>query len=185
MENKGNKNSNVIAIVGFILSFFIGIAGLVCSIIGLVKSKELKDGKAFSIAGIIISSLRILLTIFMFILGIIIVISESKDVINQTREGIIERLDEKTEAYNIINNKWGIQHEYLNKTYEYNYIGKYNDQNYKEYYVFEINELDEQIISIGYYAVSIGDNDYYFIMNSPEFLETGIINIEPKVIYSS
>ena len=76
MENKGNKNSNVIAIIGFILSFFIGLAGLICSIIGLVKSKELKDGKAFSIAGIIISSLRIALTIFIFILGMLVVIKE-------------------------------------------------------------------------------------------------------------
>ena len=47
MENN-NKQSNTIAIIGFILSFFIAIAGLICSIIGLVKSKELNNGKEFN-----------------------------------------------------------------------------------------------------------------------------------------
>ena len=66
MENNHKKNSNVIAIVGFILSFFFSLIGLICSIIGLVKSKELHDGKAFSIAGIIISSLKLIFAIIIF-----------------------------------------------------------------------------------------------------------------------
>lgn len=51
------SNTNTIAIVGFILSFFCAIAGLVCSIIGLQKSKEAGGtGKGLAIAGIVISA---------------------------------------------------------------------------------------------------------------------------------
>ena len=93
MENN-KKNTNVIAIVGFVLSFFIGIAGLICSIIGLNKSKELKDGKGLSIAGIVISSIRIATSIFVFVLGILIVIDESTNYVEDTRESIHERVIE-------------------------------------------------------------------------------------------
>ena len=183
MENNNKKNSNVIAIIGFVLSFFIGIAGLVCSIIGLVKSKQLKDGKAFSIAGIIISSLRILFTIFVFILGILIVVEESKDVIDKPREKIIERIekkDEESKAFYIMKTKWESAHNYENAKYSYDYVGKYNNRQNKEFYVYYIKELDEKNIPVGYYAVSLEDNDYFFIENSPEFFDTGIIYLEPK-----
>lgn len=50
------RKKNVIAIVGFILSFFISIAGLICSIIGLKKSEELDGrGAGFALAGVSIS----------------------------------------------------------------------------------------------------------------------------------
>lgn len=48
---------NPLAIVGFILSFFIAIAGLICSILGYQKCK--KEGapyKGLALAGIIISA---------------------------------------------------------------------------------------------------------------------------------
>lgn len=49
--------SNTIAIVGFILSFFVPIAGLICSIMGHRKSNELNGkGKGLALAGIIISA---------------------------------------------------------------------------------------------------------------------------------
>ena len=54
-------NKNRLAIVGFILSFFgvigwvFSLGGLVLSIIGLVQSRKLKNGKGFGIAGIVIS----------------------------------------------------------------------------------------------------------------------------------
>lgn len=51
---------NVIALVGFILSFFICIAGLVCSIIGYNQAKESNgNGKGFAIAGIVISAVEL------------------------------------------------------------------------------------------------------------------------------
>ena len=70
MEGNNNKK-NTIAIVGFVLSFFTTIIGLVLSIIGLSKSKELNDGKGFSIAGIIISSIRLALAILVILFAFI------------------------------------------------------------------------------------------------------------------
>ena len=118
MEN--NKKSNTIAIVGFILSFFIAIPALICSIIGLKKSKELNNGKGFSIAGIIISSVKIALgilitalLILVYYVGDNIVVEESKNNKNNTtttttvaRQIDDEKLDlyyNKVKADNTIN----------------------------------------------------------------------------------
>ena len=68
---KNNNENNTISIVGFILSFIIPIVGLILSIIGLSKSKELDNkGKGLSIAGIIIS---VLLFIFQFLIFLLII----------------------------------------------------------------------------------------------------------------
>ncbi len=65
------KQTNTIAIVGFILSFFIAIAGLICSIIGYKKSRELDGkGKGFALAGIIISAAEIVLTVIIYAVAI-------------------------------------------------------------------------------------------------------------------
>ena len=80
LSDCGTKKTNVCAILGFIFSLiglvvdnsiifttdvtlFYGftIAGLVLSIIGTVKSKKLQNGKGLGIAGIVISSVSILL----------------------------------------------------------------------------------------------------------------------------
>lgn len=66
-----NKPSNGMAIAGFITSFFISILGLIFSIIGLNKSKQTGAGKGLSIAGIIISSISIIATILIIIIGIV------------------------------------------------------------------------------------------------------------------
>lgn len=58
---KSNGNDNIFAIVGFICSFFVSIAGLILSIIGLKKVKDCGTGKGFAIAGIVISSVQILI----------------------------------------------------------------------------------------------------------------------------
>lgn len=50
------SETNVLAIVGFVLSFFIAIAGLICSILGKKKADELSgSGKGLATAGIVIS----------------------------------------------------------------------------------------------------------------------------------
>ena len=67
---ENNNKKNTIAIVGFVLSFFTTFVGLILSIIGLSKSKELNDGKGFSIAGIIISSLRLVFVILVIIFAL-------------------------------------------------------------------------------------------------------------------
>ena len=57
---KSNGEENAIGLVGFILSFFVTIAGLICSIIGYKKARD--EGakyKGLSLAGIIISSVSI------------------------------------------------------------------------------------------------------------------------------
>ena len=59
------KSGNTVAIVGFVLAFFIPLAGLICSIIGLRKANNENAGhKGLAIAGIIIS---IVVWIFNFI----------------------------------------------------------------------------------------------------------------------
>jgi hypothetical protein len=55
--NTNQKETNGLAIAGFVCSFLIPLIGLILSIIGLKKSKELNDGKGLSTAGIIISSI--------------------------------------------------------------------------------------------------------------------------------
>lgn len=65
-----STNTNAIAIVGFVLSFFCAIAGLVCSIIGLQKSKEAGGtGKGLAIAGIVISAVSMFCT-FIFMIDL-------------------------------------------------------------------------------------------------------------------
>ena len=78
-NNNGTvKNSNTFALVGFILSLVnilccgaFSIFGLVFSIIGLVESKKQDgNGKGMAIAGIIISSIFVVLSILSMFLGI-------------------------------------------------------------------------------------------------------------------
>ncbi len=56
------KQKNTVAIVGFVLSFFYPLAGLICSIVGLVKSKKCGQYKGFSIAGIVISAVSLVVS---------------------------------------------------------------------------------------------------------------------------
>lgn len=61
-QKRTAAKTNGIAIAGFILSFFVAIAGLICSIIGLNRAnKDLNgNGRGLAIAGIVISSLSLL-----------------------------------------------------------------------------------------------------------------------------
>ena len=60
---------NKLAVVGFVLSFFVALAGLICSCIALKQCRETKqDGRGLAIAGIIISAIVIGIS---FIIGII------------------------------------------------------------------------------------------------------------------
>ncbi|MBR2967925.1 MAG: hypothetical protein IKC35_04010 [Clostridia bacterium] len=79
VENKQNANksiekkNNANAIVGFIFSFFVPLVGIICSIIGLIKSKECNSGKGLAIAGIVISVIIwiISLTLYSYIMEIL------------------------------------------------------------------------------------------------------------------
>ncbi len=69
------KQYNVLAIVGFALSFFIAIAGLICSIIGYKNAPLYNgEGKSLALAGIIISCVEIAISLLVVILVIIITI---------------------------------------------------------------------------------------------------------------
>lgn len=60
------NKQNTIAIVGFVLSFIIALAGLICSIIGYRKAKnEGLDGGSLALAGIIISAVSMGLSIIL------------------------------------------------------------------------------------------------------------------------
>ena len=64
-----NEN-NTMAIVGFILSFFVAIAGLICSIIGLKRAPQFGGkGKGMAIAGIILSALSMFFSFIIFIVS--------------------------------------------------------------------------------------------------------------------
>ena len=62
--SEGNPN-NGMAVAGFILSFFVPLLGLIFSIVGVVKSKNLNGaGKGLAIAGIIISAVSMVISSF-------------------------------------------------------------------------------------------------------------------------
>ena len=75
VHNNESNGNNSLAITGFILSFFIPIAGLIVSIMGLKKAKQTHDnGKGFALAGIIISSIFLGLSLIFTLLFILIFI---------------------------------------------------------------------------------------------------------------
>lgn len=61
--------TNTLAVVGFILSFFFALPGLICSIMGLKQCNQTHEGgKGLAIAGIVLSAVS------MFIYFIVIII---------------------------------------------------------------------------------------------------------------
>jgi len=63
-QNAPAKTTNTLALVGFILSFFVPLAGFICSIIGLTKCKNFNgNGKGLAIAGIVISCVSFVLNL--------------------------------------------------------------------------------------------------------------------------
>ncbi len=69
------KGWNVMCIVGFILSFFVAIAGLICSILGrrqAIQSGE--KGKDLATAGIVLSAVGIASGFFLVVFYIVFVL---------------------------------------------------------------------------------------------------------------
>lgn len=70
------KKTNTLSIVGFILAFFVPIAGLVCSIIARKQIHANNEGGAgLALAGLIISIVEIALTVISTMIGIIVSIN--------------------------------------------------------------------------------------------------------------
>lgn len=63
--NGGDGNEKTLAIVGFVLSFIVSLAGLIVSAIALNKYKQTgaTEGKGFATAGLIISIVSMALTV--------------------------------------------------------------------------------------------------------------------------
>lgn len=70
---KQTTKTNVLAIVGFALSFFIPLAGLICSIIGYKKadSDYNGNGKGFAIAGTVIGAIELAISVICAIIALI------------------------------------------------------------------------------------------------------------------
>lgn len=65
------SETNVLAIVGFVLSFFIAIAGLICSILGKKKADELNgSGKGLATAGIVISIVSMAVSVIYVVVAV-------------------------------------------------------------------------------------------------------------------
>lgn len=71
------RETNVLAIVGFIFSFFIPLVGLICSSVGYNNANKLGgSGKGLAIAGIVISTISIAFALFLTLIwGIIFLIA--------------------------------------------------------------------------------------------------------------
>jgi hypothetical protein len=66
--------SNTMALVGFVMSFFNCIVGLILSIIGMSQIKKTGEpGKGFALAGIIISSVSLVFTTIFLIIYFILI----------------------------------------------------------------------------------------------------------------
>lgn len=68
-----DKTDNSIAIVGFVLSFFFCVAGLICSIIGYNNSKKGAPYKSFAVAGIAVSAVSIAAVLITVIIWIVVI----------------------------------------------------------------------------------------------------------------
>jgi glutaredoxin len=67
-----NKKKNIFAIIGFTLSIISGpIIALILSIVGYNKSKKYKSGKELSIAGIIISVIKLIICIICILIFVL------------------------------------------------------------------------------------------------------------------
>jgi len=80
-QNQYNQNfqpqpSNTMAIIGFVLSFFMPIVGLILSIVGLSHSRrpEMREsGRGLAIGGIIVSSIYLALMAVLIVFYVILI----------------------------------------------------------------------------------------------------------------
>lgn len=68
-SSEGESSSDTFAIVGFVLTFFVPIVGLILSILGMKSTKN----KGFAIAGVILNSIIVLFTVIIILFYISII----------------------------------------------------------------------------------------------------------------
>ncbi len=165
---KNNNENNTMSIVGFILSFMMPVVGLILSIIGLNKSKELNNkGKGLSIAGIIISAL---LFIFQFlVLLLLISVGTVSSTLDTAKNKANKLMCEK--AYDCeLDSTGNYSCKYLNNdgtikkiTCENNtYLTKEDLVGYYEPYDLKVNGVSE---SVENYLGNNHDKKSYIIFN--------------------
>lgn len=72
MDNNNQNKTNTMAILGFIFSFLFSLLGLIFSIIALGQIKERhEEGKGLAKAGLVISIIKMVIFMLMFIMPII------------------------------------------------------------------------------------------------------------------
>ena len=102
-----------------------------------------------------------------------------KTAVNKEPITSIHKEDEEEVAKNILYKAFGEKDEDTGNTFSYVYIGVYKDEKQNELHVFDVKWLvEDHLSSLGYYAVSIPNNTYYYVSNSPEFLDSGIVKVE-------
>lgn len=70
-----NNQTNVLAIVGFVLAFLVPIAGLICSVIGKREAPKYGgNGTGLATAGIAISIVEMVLAVILIVIYVIYVI---------------------------------------------------------------------------------------------------------------
>lgn len=95
------KETNALAIVGIILSFLVPLLGLIFSIIGLKKSKELNNGKDLSVVGIVISSIFMFIRFIaiIFVLIFTISVASNTDKIESNINDAMKKIPDVIERY--------------------------------------------------------------------------------------
>ena len=77
MESNTQKYqpSNTMALVGFVMSFFNCVVGLIFSIIGMSQIKKTGEpGKGFALAGIIISAVSLVFTVIFLVIYFVVLL---------------------------------------------------------------------------------------------------------------
>lgn len=159
---KNNNENNTMSIVGFILSFMMPVVGLILSILGLNKSKELNNkGKGLSIAGIIIS---VLLFIFQFlVLLLLISVGTVSSTLDTAKNKANKLMCEK--AYGCELDSTG------------NYSCKYlNNDGIIEKITCENKNSDNDLIEEGYNKIDLTKNEQTY-----KILDKNIKNLETDI----
>lgn len=70
-----NNQTNVLAIVGFVLAFLVPIAGLICSVIGKREAPKYGgNGTGLATAGIAISIVEMVLAVILIVIYVIVIV---------------------------------------------------------------------------------------------------------------
>lgn len=101
LKTENNNGTNGMAITGFVLAFFLPLIGLILSIVGLSQlKKKNQSGKGLAIAGIVISSVMMLLFIPIMLLLVVASFTDIQQKARDTeRQTDIKAIHGQVEAY--------------------------------------------------------------------------------------